>query len=54
MVEVSGAGDFEPKVGAKIRRFKEVYRSVNTSLAWELPPSLVKDLVAYTVPHINI
>jgi hypothetical protein len=41
-------------VDAKIRRLKKVYRAVKSGLQWQLPGSLVKDLVAYAVSRINI
>jgi hypothetical protein len=47
-------GDYVPKVDMKIRRIKEVYRGVKSDLPWNLPPMLVKDLVAYAVLQINI
>jgi hypothetical protein len=52
-VDVGGAGDFVPKVDAKIRRIKERFRSVKVGLKWKLPPILVKDLVAYVATRIN-
>ena len=42
------------KVDAKIRRIKELYRSVKSGLPWPLPSMMVKDLVAYSVAHMNI
>ncbi len=39
---------------AKIRRIKEIYRSVKARLRWKLPPTMVKDLVARAVSQINI
>jgi len=53
-VDVGGARDYVPKVDAKIRRLKEVYKAVKNGLQWQLPGSLVKDLVAYAVSRINI
>jgi hypothetical protein len=53
-VDVGGAGDYIPKVDAKIRRIKELYRTVRSGLAWKLPGSLVPDLVAYVVARLNI
>jgi hypothetical protein len=32
VIDVSGAGDFVPKVNAKIRRIKEVYRSFKAAI----------------------
>jgi hypothetical protein len=54
VIDVGGAGDYVSKVDAKIRRIKELYRSMKAGLPWKLPPSLVKDLVTYAVSHINI
>jgi hypothetical protein len=53
-VDVGGAGDYVPKVDAKICRIKELYRVVKSGLAWRLPGSLVPDLVAYIVSRLNI
>jgi hypothetical protein len=53
-VDVGGARDYVPKVVAKIRRLKEVYRAVKSGLQWQLPGSLVKDLVAYAVSRVSI
>jgi hypothetical protein len=53
-MDVGGAGDYVPKVDAKIRRIKELYRTVRSGLAWRLPGSLVPDLVAYAVARLNI
>jgi hypothetical protein len=49
VIDVGGAGDYISKVDAKIRRIKELYRSVKAGLPWKLPQSLVKELVAYAV-----
>ena len=54
LVDTSGAGDNVPKVDAKIRRIKELYRCVKSGLPWMLPKGMVKDLVAYAVARINI
>ncbi len=54
VIDVGGARDFVAKVDAKIRRVKELYRSVKAGLAWSLPVSRVKDLVAYAVSRINL
>jgi hypothetical protein len=54
VIDVGGAHDFVPKVDAKIRRVKELYRSVKAGLAWSLPVPRVKDLVAYAVSRINL
>lgn len=54
VLDPSGAGDHVAKVDAKIRRIKEVYRSVKNGLLWPLPATMVKDLVAYAIARINI
>ena len=54
LIDISGAGDYVAKVDAKIRRIKELYRSVKNGLPWKLPNILVKDLVAYAVARLNI
>ena len=36
-IDLGGAGDHLAKVDAKIRRNKELYRSVKSTLAWNLP-----------------
>jgi hypothetical protein len=53
-VDVGGAGDYIPKVDAKIHRIKELYRRVKSRLAWRLPGSLVPDLVTYIVARLSI
>jgi hypothetical protein len=53
-VDVGGARDYVPKVVIKIQCLKEVYRAVKSGLQWQLPVSLVKDLVAYAVSRVNI
>ena len=53
-VDVGGAGDYVPKVDAKIHRIKELYSTVKSGLAWRLPGLLVPDLVAYVVARLNI
>ncbi len=54
VIDVGGAGDYIAKVDAKICRIKEIYRSVKAGLKWKLPPTMMKDLVAYAVSRINI
>jgi hypothetical protein len=54
IIDISGAGDHVWKVDAKIRRIKELYRSVKSGLTWQLPNIMVKDLVAYCVSRLNI
>jgi hypothetical protein len=46
VINVGDGGDFVPKVDAKIRRMKEVYRSLKSVIPWKLPLTLAKDLVA--------
>jgi hypothetical protein len=53
-IDIGGAGDYVAKVDAKIRRIKETYRSVKSGLMWDLPRSLIGDLVAYAVSRMNI
>ncbi len=52
-MDVEGAGNFVPKVNAKIR-IKERCRSIKATLKWNLPSIMVKDLVAYVISRINI
>ena len=54
LIDISGAGDYVAKVDAKIRRIKELYRSVKNDLPWKLPNVLLKDLVTYAVAPLNI
>jgi hypothetical protein len=54
VIDVGDARDYVAKVDAKIRRVKEIYHSVKAGLAWSLPVSRVKDLVAYSVSRINL
>jgi hypothetical protein len=49
VIDIGGAGDYISKVDAKIRRIKELYRSMKSGLPWKLPPSLKKDFIAYAV-----
>ena len=52
-IDLTGAGDHLDKVDAKIRRLKEIIRSVHADLPWSLPASRVKDLVTYATSRIN-
>jgi hypothetical protein len=54
VIDIGGAGDYVPKVDQKIRRIKELYRSVKSDLPWNFPKSMRKDLVAYAVARLNI
>jgi hypothetical protein len=38
-IDVGGAGDYVPKVDAKIRRIKERYRSIKNGLPWQITSS---------------
>jgi hypothetical protein len=49
VINIGGASDYISKVDTKIRRLKELYRSMKLEFPWKLPPSLVKDLVAYSI-----
>ncbi len=51
---MGGAADYVGKVDAKIQHVKDICRGVSADLPWKLPPSLVKNLVAYLVSRINI
>jgi hypothetical protein len=53
-IDIGGAGDYVPKVDQKIRRIKELYRSVKNDLPWNQPKAIRKDLVAYAVARLNI
>ncbi len=53
-IDIGGAGDYVAKVDAHIRRVKEMYRTVKAGLPWMLPRSLVPELIAYKVSHMNI
>ena len=54
IIDASGAQDNNAKVDIKIRRIKELCQCIKESLPWQLPKSLVKNLVAYAVARINI
>jgi hypothetical protein len=53
LIDDGGASDYVPKVDAKIKRIKELYRAVKNSLPWKLPVALVKHLVCYAVGRIT-
>jgi hypothetical protein len=52
-LDVTGAGDHLDVIDAKIRRLKEVMCSVNASLQWKLPGSLIAPLARYAAARIN-
>ncbi len=51
---MGGAGDYVTKLDAKIRRIKDTYRTVKNGLVWQLPRSMIQDLVACGVSRLNI
>ena len=53
-IDITGAGDHLDKIDIKIRRLKEVIRSVHSGLPWKLPNMLIKDLVKYCVSRMNL
>jgi hypothetical protein len=48
-IDVGGAKDYVPVVDAKIRRIKEVYRGIKSTMGWSLPHCLVQGLIAFAV-----
>jgi hypothetical protein len=52
-IDACGAGDHLDKVDIKIRRLKELMRSVLADLPYSLPKERVKDLVTYGVSRLN-
>jgi hypothetical protein len=54
VVDPSGAGEHVPKVDIRIRRIKEMYRTVKADLPWVLPSTRVKDLMTYCVNQLNL
>jgi len=52
--DLQGAGDHLGKIDIKVRRVKEICRSVLASLPYNLPEALVRDLVQYAVNRINV
>jgi hypothetical protein len=54
VIDLGGAQDYFPVVDTKIRRIKEVYRAVKSTMPWPLPNMLVQDLVAYVVSRLNM
>ncbi len=53
-IDVSGANDKLSRVDIKIRRLKDIVRSVIASLPWTLPTFLIKDLAQYSVSRMNV
>ncbi len=52
-VDPGGAGDHVDVADVKIKHIKELIRSVHAGLPWQLPGSLVKDIVYYAASRIN-
>ena len=48
-VNCTGAGDHVPKLDTRVRRLKEIVRSVVAGLHFKIPGNLVQDLVPYAV-----
>jgi len=53
-IDPVGAGNHLDKIDSKIRRVKELARSVVAGLPYKLPSERVKDLITYTVSRINL
>jgi hypothetical protein len=53
-IDPVGAGDHLDKIDTRIRRLKELMRSVVDDLPYSLPRDRVKDLVTYGVSRINL
>jgi len=53
-VSPGGAGDHVPVADIKMRYLKELIRGVHASLPWDLPKSLIIDLVMYATKRQNI
>ena len=52
-MNATGAGDHIPKLDTRVRRLKELVRSVVAGLHFKVPANLVQDLVSYAVNRIN-
>jgi hypothetical protein len=53
-IDPSGAGEHLDRIDTKIRRVKELMRSVVSGLPFRVPRERVKDLVTYAVGHLNL
>jgi hypothetical protein len=51
--DTAGAGDHLDKIDAKIRRIKEMMRSIIAGLPYTLPDARIKDLATYVVSRKN-
>lgn len=54
VIDESGAGDHTPILDAKIRRLKEMIRSVLAALPWRCPQQMGPDVVSYSTTRHNI
>jgi len=54
VIEPAGAGDHLDKVDIRIRRLKEIMRSVVNGLPYKLSKERLKDLVTYAVSRMNL
>jgi hypothetical protein len=54
ILDIGGAKDFVSKVDNKIRRIKELYRSVKAGLPWTLPATFIPALITYAVSRLNL
>jgi hypothetical protein len=53
-IDIGGAGDHVKRLDVEIRHTKEIFRSVLSSLPWQQPQWLDKDLVNYCVSRRNL
>jgi hypothetical protein len=53
-IDASGAGDHLPMIDTKIRRIKEIMRSVIAGLPYQLHKDRIKDLALYAVNRTNL
>jgi hypothetical protein len=53
-IDISGAGDHIDRVDVRIRRLKEIIRSVQSDIPWEIPTQLIPDLVSYATSRANL
>jgi hypothetical protein len=53
-IDPSGTGDHLDRIDTKIRRVKELMRSMVSGLPYRLPKDRVKDLVTYAVGRLNL
>jgi hypothetical protein len=52
--DIQGAGDHSDKIDQKIRRVKELVRSVISGLPWNLPKVLIDDVIFFAVNRLNM